>query len=95
MSDLSATTEIVRDISVQLVEKIYIMLELQQQICKLFMKVCIRQFRKDYLNFVKKESSEKEGNGKVQEVCRKTGYKCCPPAILPRAISFYLGKHTA
>jgi hypothetical protein len=72
VTDSSAATEIVHDICVQLVEKIDIMLELQPQICKLFMKVCISQFRKDYLTFIKKEkkkSSKKEGNGKVQEVC--------------------------
>ena len=44
VTDSSAATEIVHDICVQLVEKIDIMLELQPQICKLFMKVCISQF---------------------------------------------------
>ena len=55
VTDSSSATEIVHDICVQLVEKIDIMLELQPQICKLFMKVCISQFRKDYLTFIKKE----------------------------------------
>jgi hypothetical protein len=54
VTDSSAATEIVHDICVQLVEKIDIMLELQPQICKLFMKECISQFRKDYLTFIKK-----------------------------------------
>ena len=59
VTDSSAATEIVHDICVQLVEKIDIMLELQPQICKLFMKVCIRVI-------TKLPNSEQSNKGKVK-----------------------------
>jgi hypothetical protein len=71
VTDSSAATEIVHDICVQLVEKIDIMLELQPQICKLFMKVCISQFRKDYLTFIEKEKG-KALRKKVMEKSKKS-----------------------